>query len=101
MSYILFDVQGSLPNERGDEIEEEMDMEGNISVIKPMYFCVPPCKKKCSKKCNLDRHKQSKACYHNLPFVCDVCEKRFQTEDLVVQHLKKGRCLAEVAPPAV
>ena len=41
MSYIIFDVQGSLPNERGDEIEEEMDMEGNISVIKPMYFCVP------------------------------------------------------------
>ena len=97
MSYIIFDVQGSLPNERGDEREEKMD----ISVIEPMYFCVPPCKKKCSKKSNLDRHRQSKACYHNLPFVCDVCKKRFHTEDLVVQHLKKGRCLTGETPPAV
>ena len=92
MSYIIFDVQGCLPNECGDEGEEKMNTDSNISV-KPMYYCVPPCKKKCSEKFNLDRHKRSKACYHNLPFVCDVCEKRFLTEDLVVQHMKKGRCL--------
>ena len=90
-----------------DDREEKMDIEGpgNISVIKPMYVCDPPCKKKCSEKFNLERHKQSKYCYHNrivnLPFVCDVCEKRFRTEDLVVQHLKKGRCLNGKTPPAV
>ena len=101
ISYIINEVQASLASEMSEnDTDKNMDI-GNISVIKPMYACEPPCTKRCSEKFNLDRHKLSRACYHNLPFVCDVCKKRFRTEDLVASHVIKGRCVSGQTPPAV
>ena len=70
------------------------DLECNISTNdEPMLPCDPPCPKRCTLKANLERHKKSMRCYHNLPFVCDACNKRFHSETALIGHAKKGRCV--------
>ena len=66
------------------------------------FRCDPPCSYGCTRNWQLVRHKMGTRCYHKLPFVCDICNKRFRDLEMKELHFEKGRCSKENnAPPAV
>ena len=60
------------------------------------FPCDPPCPFGFKRNWQLVRHKASTKCYNNLPFVCDICNKRFRDMEMKELHIEKGRC---TAPP--
>ena len=64
------------------------------------FPCDPPCPFGFKRNWQLVRHKASTKCYNNLPFVCDICNKRFRDMEMKELHIEKGRCSKEnTAPP--
>ena len=57
------------------------------------FACEPPCPAKFKTRYHLDRHKSGTTCFHKLPFLCDLCGKRFITEESKASHYNKGRCV--------
>ena len=80
------------------EVGSDDDMDTaepeNTTDRKFKFYCDPPCPAGFDKKSNLDRHKDSRGCYHKRPFVCDTCNQRFCDQETKDQHYSKGRCLA-------
>ena len=74
---------------------------GNSSATVPRFKCDPPCPAAFDKMAKLVSHKDSIRCYLNLPFVCDICKKRFRKQESKDQHYRKGRCNKENLPPGI
>ena len=74
--------------------------DGDPEDEEAQFPCDPPCPFGFKRSWQLVRHKASTKCYKNLPFVCDICNKRFRDMEMKELHIEKGSCSKEnTAPP--
>ena len=77
-----------LPSLSDFSVDESEDVTDDLK-----FACEPPCPAKSKTRYHLVRHKSGTTCFHKLPFVCDLCGKRYRTEESKASHFSKGRCV--------
>ena len=85
---LVHDHSYFLPSVSDSSVDESEDVTDDLK-----FACEPPCPAKFKTRYHLDRHKSGTTCFHKLPFVCDLCGKRYRTEESKASHFSKGRCV--------
>ena len=57
-----------------------------------VFTCLDPCSYSSNRKENLDRHKNSRNCFHNMTHLCIFCTKIFTSENAFWRHLNNREC---------